>query len=267
MTADQLSLFQDRLAEPVEATELARQLVRQRHLTLYQALSICEGKTEGLVYGDYVILDRLGGGGMGQVFKARHRRMKRVVALKILPPETVSSAHAIERFEREMEAAARLSHPNIVTAYDAGEDHGVHYLVMEYVDGTDLSYLVKRNGPLPAATTVRYIIQAARGLEYAHGEGVVHRDIKPANLLLDKGGVVKILDMGLARLEKPADDNGFAGTQAELTQDGSVMVPSITWPQNRHWIPNMLTPNPTSTASAARCTTCSPADRFMSAAP
>ena len=122
-------------------------------------------------------------------------------------------------FEREVEAAAKLSHPNIVAAYDADEANGVHFLVMEYVEGSDLSALVKKNGPFPVAKAVNYILQAAKGLEFAHDEGVVHRDIKPANLLLDKKGTVKILDMGLARIESGGD----AATQAELTGTGAVM--------------------------------------------
>ncbi len=111
------------------------------------------------------------------------------------------------------------SHPNIVAAYDADEANGVHFLVMEYVEGQDLSALVKKNGPFPVDKAVNYILQAARGLEFAHGEGVVHRDIKPANLLLDKKGVVKILDMGLARI----DSMGDVAAQAELTGTGAIM--------------------------------------------
>ena len=101
-----------------------------------------------------------------------------------------------------MKAAARLSHPNIVTAYDAGEHAGTHYLVMEYVVGRDLAAIVKEKGPLPLRQAIDYVQQAARGLEFAHRQGVVHRDVKPSNLLLDQEGVVKILDMGLARLNE-----------------------------------------------------------------
>ena len=224
MTAEELAEFRDGLSpQPEDSTELARQLVRQQSLTPYQAAEVCQGKQDGLVYGDYVVLDKLGAGGMGQVFKVYHRRMKRVVALKILRPDAASSAQAVVRFQREGEAAARLTHPNIVTAYDAREDLGVHYLVLEYVDGTDLSSLVKRNGPLPVAAAVDCIIQAARGLEYAHGEGVVHRDIKPGNLLLDTSGAVKVLDMGLARLEKLEHDNTSVQTEAEITRDDSAL--------------------------------------------
>ena len=122
-------------------------------------------------------------------------------------------------FSAKSKRPPSCSHPNIVAAYDADEADGVHFLVMEYVEGSDLSALVKKNGPFPVAKAVNYILQAARGLEFAHGEGVVHRDIKPANLLLDNEGTVKILDMGLARIEAGGD----AATQAELTGTGAVM--------------------------------------------
>jgi serine/threonine protein kinase len=127
--------------------------------------------------------------------------MKRTVALKLLPPKLVQDAAAVKRFEREVEAAARLVHPNIVQAYDAGEVDHTPYLVTEYVPGEDLAALVHAHGPLPLELALSCIAQAAAGLEYAHEQGIVHRDIKPANLLLDKRGMVKVLDMGLARFE------------------------------------------------------------------
>ena len=139
---------------------------------------------------------------MGQVFKAQHKVMKRVVALKTLPASATKSERAVRRFHRVVEVAARLSHPNIVTAYDAGESHGVHYLVMEYVEGTDLGTLVRKRGRLPVGSALHYVVQVARALEYAHGQKIIHRDIKPSNLLLDKEGTVKVLDMGLARLNE-----------------------------------------------------------------
>jgi serine/threonine protein kinase/Leucine-rich repeat (LRR) protein len=206
-------------AHPKDAQELARQLVQSKQLTKFQAQEIYHGRTNSLIMGNYTLLDKIGAGGMGQVFKAQHRRMERHVAIKMLPKAVMKDAAAAARFQREVVVASRLLHPNIVSAFDADEANGVHFLVMEYVEGSDLAALVKKNGPFPVTKGVSYMLQAARGLEFAHGEGVVHRDIKPANLLLDKKGVVKILDMGLARI----DSGGDAATQAELTGTGAVM--------------------------------------------
>jgi serine/threonine protein kinase/Leucine-rich repeat (LRR) protein len=204
-------------AHPKDIEELLRELHKQNLLTKFQAQQVAAGKIKALILGEYTILDKIGAGGMGQVFKALHRRMDRTVAIKTLPSATMKDAAAIARFEREVKAAAKLRHPNVVAADDAGHANGVHFLVMEYIDGRDLSALVKKDGPFPVGKAVNYVLQAARGLEFAHSEGVVHRDIKPANLLLDKKGVVKILDMGLARIESPG------AAQAELTGTGAVM--------------------------------------------
>ncbi|MDX1947946.1 MAG: LamG-like jellyroll fold domain-containing protein [Pirellulaceae bacterium] len=209
-------------AKTGDAQTLARALVAANVLTKYQAQAIYQGKLRSLVFGEYLVLDLLGAGGMGQVFKARHRRMDRVVALKVLAKGAMNSPDAVKRFQREVQAAARLTHPNIVTAYDASEQDGTHYLVMEFVAGRDLSQVVKDRGPLPAAEAISYILQAARGLAYAHSKGVVHRDIKPGNLLLDSDGTVKILDMGLARFETGAVSAAQAVAEG-LTQTGQVM--------------------------------------------
>ncbi|MBX9790309.1 MAG: protein kinase [Pirellulales bacterium] len=200
-----------------DAWSLAAELVRRQRLTEYQAQALCQGKSRGLTLGNYVILDELGAGGMGVVFKAEHRRMKRQVAVKLLPPTLTNSPNAISRFHREVEAAAKLTHPNIVAAYDADEAAGAHFLVMEYVAGTDLSRFVRSRGVVDVATAVDLISQVARGLDHAHRRGVVHRDIKPGNLLLDEHGVVKILDMGLARVVESDLP------QEELTQSGRLM--------------------------------------------
>jgi formylglycine-generating enzyme required for sulfatase activity/serine/threonine protein kinase len=225
MTAEEVREFLDGLPadnRPTTAEQLAQEMFRQGKLTKFQAQAVYQRKTHGLVVGNYVVLDRLGKGGMGQVYKARHRRMDRVVALKVLPSAATKSPDSVQRFQREVRAAAKLSHPNIVTAHDADEANRVHFLVMEYVDGVDLSALVKQRGKLPVATVVDYVLQAARGLEYAHAQGVVHRDIKPANLLVDKQHRVKILDMGLARIEETVGA-ADAAADAGLTQDGQVM--------------------------------------------
>jgi len=182
-----------------------------------QAQRPTEGQPETL--GEYTLLERIGAGGMGQVYKAMHRRMDRVVAVKILPKDAVASPDAVQRFQREVKAAAKLIHPNIVTAYDAGEQDGIHFLVMELVQGSDLYKNVKRQGPLPLEKAIEYTVQAAQGLKYAHEQGVIHRDIKPANLLLASNGTVKILDMGLARLRVPSNQDD----DAPLTKAGAVM--------------------------------------------
>lgn len=202
-----------------DSTALAKKLVSAGKLTKYQAANAVQGKAKNLVFGEYTIVSAIGAGGMGKVFKAEHRRMKRSVALKVLPPAAVKSPEAVKRFQQEVQAAARLEHANIVTAHDAGEAHGVHYLVMQYVDGRDLASLVAERGALPVAKAIDYVRQAARGLAYAHGKGVIHRDIKPANLLLSNEGVIKILDMGIARF----DDALPAACKQPTTTSGEVM--------------------------------------------
>jgi len=206
---------------PGTAEDLARLLYRRGRLTKYQAQAIYRGKTKGLVLGNYIVVDEIGQGGMGNVYRARHRRMKREVAVKVISPALVKSQEALQRFEREVEAAAKLNHPNIVTAHDADESDGVRFLAMEYVDGIDLSEIVRQQGPLPVAAAIDYVLQAAKGLEYAHENGVIHRDIKPSNLLLDSGGTVKILDMGLARVEQELHPETSA--KESLTKTGQMM--------------------------------------------
>jgi serine/threonine-protein kinase len=205
MSAGELDSFQrDLLAgkRPADAQNLARALVREGKLTKYQAARVFRGDGEPLVLGNYIVLDEIGAGGMGTVYKASHRRMERIVALKLLPHAAHESPELIERFRREVRAAAMLSHPRIVTAYDADEVDGRLFLAMEFVDGPNLAELVRERSPLPVHEAVNYVVEAAEGLAYAHAQGVVHRDIKPANLLLTPAGHVKILDLGLASLHE-----------------------------------------------------------------
>jgi serine/threonine protein kinase len=202
-----------------DAREFARELVRSQLLTAYQATEFLRGHGDALNLGNYFVLDKLGEGGMGTVLKARHRRMQRIVAIKVISERAVKHPEAVQRFLREVQAAARLTHPNIVTAYDADEHKGMHFLVMEYVEGTDLASLVRQQGPLPVEKSLHCILQAARGLQYAHQKGVVHRDIKPANLLIDREGTLKILDMGLARVE--GAEQGSLRSD-DITGDGAV---------------------------------------------
>ena len=197
---------------------VAQEFVRRGRLTEFQKQMLLAGQSDGLVLGEYTLLSLLGAGGMGRVFRALHRRMAREVALKVLPERLVAQEDAVQRFEREVRVAARLVHPNVVTAYDAGEHQGMHYLVMEYVAGADLASVVKSLGPLSAGDALRCAIQAAAGLAYAHGQGVTHRDIKPGNLLLDAHGVVKLLDLGLARMRAE-----LPGQSDSLSASGAVM--------------------------------------------
>jgi WD40 repeat protein len=175
--------------------------------------------------GDYRILRELGRGGMGVVFEAVQESLGRRVALKVLPRAVGADPRRVRRFRNEALAVARLSHPNIVTAHDAGEQDGLHFLAMELVPGTDLNRLVRRRGPLPVAEAVGYALQAARGLGHAHDQGMVHRDVKPANLLLTPDGTVKVSDLGLARVRdsiRPPEADG--GTdRRDLTRSSDVI--------------------------------------------
>ncbi|MGZ0175031.1 MAG: serine/threonine protein kinase [Planctomycetales bacterium] len=200
------------------AESFARELVRQDHLTKLQAAAVLKGKTKNLVFGEYVVLEKLGSGGMGQVFKARHRPTGKLVAVKVLSADAVKNRRLIERFKKEARAVARLKHPNIVRAYEAGKINRIRYLVMEYVEGENMLMRVKRKGPLPVDECIRSVLEAARGLDYAHQKGVIHRDIKPSNLLRDKSTArVKVLDMGLARIDEPDED------EIRLTMPGQML--------------------------------------------
>ena len=145
LAGDTLREFLPPNAAPKNAEDLARELVRQRKLTKFQATQLWQGKGKSLVLGNYVLMDKIGQGGMGAVYKAEHRRMKRLVAIKMLPPQMMKDAAATARFQREVQAAARLRHPNIVAADDSDCANGVHFLVMECVDGSDLSALIHKN--------------------------------------------------------------------------------------------------------------------------
>jgi serine/threonine protein kinase len=201
---------------------LSRALVKAGKLTPYQAAAVYQKKSRGLLIGNYLILDKIGQGGMGMVFKARHRKLGRVGALKILPPSFARDTASVMRFRREFEAAGRLKHLNLVAAFEADEDRGVHFLVMDYVQGINLDRVVGQQGPLSVSVAVDYLIQSARGLEAAHEKGIIHRDIKPGNLILDHGGAVRVLDLGLARIVDA--NNPFSkSTAGRLTQSGMYM--------------------------------------------
>lgn len=213
---------------PSKPSQLAALLVRRGLLTNFQATQLVNGRWHGFfVAGKYKLLEPLGAGGMGKVFLCAHTLLKRLVAIKILPSEKMSEPSMVERFYREARAIAALNHPNIVRCHDVDRDQKLHYLVMEYVDGVSLQQLVAQTGPLDPVRAAHYVSQTAAGLQHAHEAGWVHRDIKPGNLLVDRKGVVKILDLGLARilldsrdqLTKDLDDKAVLGTADYLAPE------------------------------------------------
>ncbi len=204
VTGDQLRAAEDRIASSsdgktrtqVSDKQLASELVKMKLLTPYQADQLLTGRKK-LNLGPYIITDWIGQGGMGQVFKAVHEMLGRECAIKVLPLHK-TTPEAIANFRREIRAQAKLDHPNLVRAYDAGEDGNVHYLVVEYVPGTDLRRLVRTKGKLSVQQAANIILQAAMGLDHAHQRGLIHRDIKPGNILVTPEGVAKLSDLGLA---------------------------------------------------------------------
>ncbi|MBI3866494.1 MAG: serine/threonine protein kinase, partial [Planctomycetia bacterium] len=223
--------------------ELAVWLVEKRFVTRWQADMLLAGK-KAFFLGKYRLLDCIGTGGMGAVFKALHVDMGRTVAVKILSAEVMKNRHAVARFRQEIQAVAALDDPHIVAAYDAGNERGTNYLVMEYVEGHDLGHLVKHNSPLPIPWACDCVRQAALGLQHAHEQGMVHRDIKPTNLLVTKDDegrpLTKILDLGLARFVsemvlpesvQPVPGNG----DGSLTQIGEFLgTPDYIAPEQAH---------------------------------
>jgi serine/threonine protein kinase len=167
--------------------------------------------------GEYRLLEKLGEGGMGTVYKARHTELDRIVAIKVMRPGRLTEVEAAARFRREIKLTGRLDHPHLVRALDARTVGDMHFLVTEYVDGLDLQTLSDRLGPLPVADVCELVRQAALGLQCAHEHGLVHRDIKPSNLMLDRRGQLKILDLGLARVV------GAVSASQQVTTIGQVM--------------------------------------------
>lgn len=200
---------------------LAEEMGRRGWLTFYQYEKLLDGQGQRLRFGPYVLLDLLGEGGMGQIFKARHSRLDRLVALKVLRPDRVGRLEALQRFQREARAIASLSHPNIVTLFDADEVDDIPFLAMEYIEGVNLDDWVRMHGPLPIDQACEYCRQAAVGLQHAHEHGLVHRDVKPANLMVTAAEVVKLLDLGLVLLRKPTSP--IAPEANRLTGPGAIL--------------------------------------------
>ncbi len=206
----------EKRGDAITGPNLLSLLTAEGKLTPFQAEEVGNGRANQLLIGNYLVLSKLGEGGMGTVFKALHRRMQRVVAVKVIRKE-VATRDFINRFRREIQLSARLNHPNIVIAYDSDQCPLGDFLVMEYVEGTDLGEVLRRTDSLSIPDAVSAVRQAALALGYAHQRGIVHRDIKPANLLRDVSGCVKVVDLGLARV---SEWEGAKGT--ELTQLGAV---------------------------------------------
>ena len=195
---------------------VAAALVDRGALTQWQTEKLLQGKHKGFFLGSYRLLRPLGKGGMGAVFLAQHEMMRRQCAIKVLPQTQIDKhSSVLERFYVEAQAVASLDHQNIVRAYDVSKEvkdsKEIHYLVMEYVEGQDAQAMVQESGLLDYVQAAEIIRQTANGLAHAHDNGLIHRDIKPANLLIDKKGIVKILDLGLARFH---DDSGAASLTA-----------------------------------------------------
>jgi serine/threonine-protein kinase len=245
LTAEQMQEVLQHMQRRFQDPQLmARAMLQRNWLTPYQVNHLLQGHAKDLVLGSYLLLERLGEGGMGQVYKAKHKKLDRVVALKLIRRDLVASAEAIQRFRQEIETAAQLSHPNIVLAYDADEIDGTHFYTMEYVEGTTLGHLVRRSGAMSVTLACDYIRQAAVGLQHAHERGLVHRDIKPSNLMLTwtsktidpTGGaaadariqalwgshmpLIKILDLGLARGHLAEAGKEYDGS---ITEKGTLM--------------------------------------------
>lgn len=174
-------------------------------ITRWQSEKILQGKYKGFFLGKHKLLGHIGSGGMSSVYLAEHTVMKHLRAVKVLPKSKLGKTSYLERFQREAKAIASLNHPNIVRAYDIDNEKDTHYIVMEYVEGVDLQILVQKHGPLPYAIVADYIAQAAHGLQHSHDSGLIHRDVKPANLLINKDGVIKVLDLGLALFQDQSD--------------------------------------------------------------
>jgi serine/threonine protein kinase len=224
LSAAQMNEIRPSLASFPDTLSLAKELIRRSWLTPYQINQIMQGKQDQLVLGAYRLRERLGEGAMGQVFKAWSLRLERVVAVKTIHKELVNNEKAKRRFDNELETAAQLDHPNIALVRDADEADGKPFLIMDFIDGINLSQRVKQQGPLPIQEAVECAYQTCIGLQYAYEHKVVHRDIKPANLIVtttktdgDTAPLVKILDFGLARYESERENS------TRLTQVGNIL--------------------------------------------
>ena len=184
---------------PADVRECTDELVNDGLITLFQAEQFLLGKWRGFTIGKYKLLERIGVGGMGQVFLCEHMFLKRRVALKVLPPAKAEQGSALGRFYREARASAALQHANVVRTHDIDQDGNLHFIVMDYVDGPNLLDVVKRFGPMDFRRAISYTRQIALALDFAFRNQIIHRDVKPGNILIDRKGGARLLDLGLAR--------------------------------------------------------------------
>jgi eukaryotic-like serine/threonine-protein kinase len=194
---------------------LARQTVVLKHLTLWQAQQMLAGRSLGFRIDKYVLLDRIGHGGMGRVYLAKDTRLNRKVALKVLSPERMNNPRALIRFLREAKVGAQLQHENLVRIYDEGECNGVRYLVMEYIEGKNAGQIINQHGPMTPSVAAKLVRQVALGLEHAHRKGLIHRDVNPWNILVTRDGTAKLTDLGLAI--------DLADSEDAVTRDGATV--------------------------------------------
>jgi serine/threonine protein kinase len=219
LASEQLAQAQSLAGKSADAAALARALARDKLVSRWQAGTLLAlGRRAQLRLGKYKLIERLGKGGMGTVFLAEHVTMNRRVALKIVPRSIANDRASLDRFFAEARAIAALDHPNIVQAYSVDNEMDRYFIVMEFIDGQDLQRMVEVGGPLPPARAAHYVCQAAEGLAHAHARNLVHCDIKPSNLLVTNQGVIKILDLGLARLDQ-SDEPRESGEPAIGTVD------------------------------------------------
>jgi serine/threonine protein kinase len=170
---------------------------------------------------DFTLIERMGGGKTGVIWKAKHRLLGRIVAIKIMPEDSAKFPEWIKRLQREVKITAKLNHPNLVSAIDAGVANGIHYLVQDYFEGRELADVLKETGPLPVAKAVDLTLQAARGLEYAHQRTIYHRNVKPANMLVDDAGALRVSNMIMARVEDASE--AYMSLVEGLTSPGYMM--------------------------------------------
>ncbi len=227
LNREQLAVAKEAALQSDDARALAKALAQKNLLTRWQAGQLLSGRTSFFL-GKYKLTDLLGRGGMGNVFLAEHTMMNRSVAVKMISRRLSADPASLERFLVEARAIAALDHPNIVHAYTVDNDDDRYYLVLEYVEGPDLQRMVEAEGPLDAERAADYIRQTADGLVHAHAKGMIHCDIKPSNLLVNQQGVVKILDMGMARLshrDQPVDAENGAAQDDRLLGSVDYMAP------------------------------------------